>query len=129
MEVEGLALETAPELRRLPILLAGADCTGDEESLAACPGGTLGDVREAALGPCSFGRRSVALVCFSDAASGADGYPGAARIIHIGNVCKEIIPVPHEPTYAAGMRGLYEHIRLDIHATSSMALQIIHTNC
>lgn len=67
-----LGLESAPEVRRLPILLAGADCTGDEDSLAACPGGTLGDVREAALGPCGFGSTSVALVCFNDAVSGAD---------------------------------------------------------
>lgn len=47
--------------RRIPILLAGADCTGNEATLAECPGSGLdGSVQQCGLSDI------VTLICFSN---------------------------------------------------------------
>ena len=49
------------DFRRVPILLAGANCTGDETSLADCPGNGLNvDTVQCGL------RQIVTLLCYSD---------------------------------------------------------------
>lgn len=49
------------ELRRIPMILAGANCTGEEERLADCPGADLGGSTDV----CGL-RNVVALSCFTD---------------------------------------------------------------
>ena len=48
------------DLRRVPVLLAGANCTGDEASLADCPGNGLNvDTVQCGL------RQTATLLCYS----------------------------------------------------------------
>ena len=66
------------DLRRVPVLLAGANCTGDEASLADCPGNGLNvDTVQCGL------REIVSLICYSDLDPGV--HPATLNICRIHN--------------------------------------------
>eukprot|EP00892_Ulva_mutabilis_P007276 jgi/Ulvmu1/4920/UM202_0005.1 len=60
--------ETSP-LRRIPFVLAGASCTGDEARLEDCPGAGLG----ASTQQCGLRSGPVAVTCFSNVDEGTEG--------------------------------------------------------
>eukprot|EP00892_Ulva_mutabilis_P004968 jgi/Ulvmu1/2843/UM144_0008.1 len=57
----GAVNQTGSDLRRIPILLAGANCTGGEGGLAECPGNGLGGGTE----QCGI-NSIVSLICFTN---------------------------------------------------------------
>lgn len=55
------------DLRRIPFVLPGANCTGSEARLIMCPGGGLG----ASTVQCGLENDIVSLACFSNLDEGA----------------------------------------------------------